>query len=77
MSTDLNIGDVMLVEQIIRACQQRGSFRAEEMLQIGTLYQKILKILKTEQERQEQMQGKTPGPRLPSIEEEKMLSFDR
>jgi hypothetical protein len=74
MSSEFNINDLMVVEQIIRACQQRGSFRAEEMLPIGTLYQKILKILKADQDRQEQSKNQT---RMPSIEEEKIVGFDR
>ena len=74
MSSELNLNDIIVVEQIIRACQQRGSFRAEEMVSIGTLYQKILKILKVDQDRQDQSKKQT---KIPSIEEEKMLAFDR
>jgi hypothetical protein len=74
MASELNMSDISTIEQIIRACQQRGSFRPEEMLPIGTLYQKILKILKVDQDRQDQSKKQT---KIPSIEEEKMLAFDR
>ena len=38
--------DLSLVEQIIRICQSRGAFTPGEMKDVGTLYEKVLKILK-------------------------------
>ncbi len=45
--SELTIGDVRLIEQIIRACTMRGAFQAEELLSVGTIYEKLNKILKS------------------------------
>ena len=48
----LNVVDLDTMEQIIRNCQSRGSFRMEEMPIVSELYGKIVQILKQEQFRQ-------------------------
>lgn len=37
----LNISDLQAVVELIDACTQRGAFRAEELVQVGTLYSRI------------------------------------
>lgn len=58
--SSLSIADLEIVESIIRACQTRGAFRAEELLAVGTVYSKVLQILNEE---------KAKKLRLPSIPE--------
>jgi hypothetical protein len=41
----IELSDIVLMEQMIRACQQRGSFKPEEMVSVGTLYKKITDII--------------------------------
>jgi hypothetical protein len=41
----LELADLFIMAQIIRECQSRGAFKAEEMIPIGILYKKIIEIL--------------------------------
>ncbi len=58
MSTDLttksqtviDIKDLSLMESIIRLCQSRGAIQAGEMLPVGILYNKLLKIIQKHKE---------------------------
>lgn len=37
----INVSDLQMVVELIDACAQRGAFRAEELVQVGTLYSRI------------------------------------
>jgi hypothetical protein len=41
----LTLQDLVLVAQIIQLGSQRGSFRAEELAQVGGLYNKLIAFL--------------------------------
>jgi len=41
----LALSDLVLLLNLIRASAERGSIRAEEMAEVGTVYQKLVKFL--------------------------------
>jgi hypothetical protein len=41
----LALTDLVLLLNLIRASAERGSIRAEEMAEVGTVYQKLVKFL--------------------------------
>lgn len=41
MDTNINITDLVALRNIINLAAERGAFKAEEMLEIGTLYTKL------------------------------------
>ena len=41
----LTLQDLVLVAQIIQIGSQRGTFRAEELAEVGTLYTKLIAFL--------------------------------
>jgi hypothetical protein len=43
----LTLQDLVLVAQIIQLTSQRGAFKAEEMAQVGELYNKLIAFLQT------------------------------
>ena len=45
--------DIKTMEQIIRVCQARGVFKAEEMYTIGLLYNKLVKIIEDNKVKEE------------------------
>lgn len=44
---NLSLQDLILVAQIIQLASQRGTFRAEELAQIGMLYNKLVAFLES------------------------------
>jgi len=75
--TQLLLDDLHIMSQIIRACSQRGSFLAKEMICVGVLYEKIQKIIREMSNAQpndtqpHDIQPKLPnGSRLSVIPEE-------
>jgi len=45
-ATQLQIADILACVQIIQVASQRGAFKADEFVQIGTVYDRIVKFLK-------------------------------
>lgn len=43
----LNVQDLITVAQIIQVGAQRGAFRADEMTNVGTLYNKLIAFLQS------------------------------
>lgn len=43
----LTLQDLVLVTQIIQISSQRGAFRAEELANVGTLYNKLIVFLQS------------------------------
>ena len=41
MDTNINITDLVALRNIINLAAERGAFKAEEMLEVGTLYTKL------------------------------------
>lgn len=46
-SPGLTLQDLVLVAQIIQLTSQRGAFRAEELAQVGGLYNKLVEFLQS------------------------------
>lgn len=44
-SSDLNVNDLQAILAIIDAASQRGVFRAQELTAVGSLYERVLKVL--------------------------------
>lgn len=44
-SPNLTLQDLTVVAQMIQVLNQRGAFRAEELVQVGSLYNKIVNFL--------------------------------
>ena len=45
MDTNINIADLVALRNIINLAAERGAFKAEEMLDIGTVYTKLNNFL--------------------------------
>ena len=45
MDTNITITDLIAIRNIINAAAERGAFKAEEMADIGTTYNKLNKFL--------------------------------
>lgn len=43
----LNLQDLILVAQIIQISSQRGTFKADELANVGTLYNKLIAFLQS------------------------------
>jgi hypothetical protein len=50
MDTDLNLHDLSMMVKIIDACTERGSFKGNELLVIGTLREKLSAVLNVSNE---------------------------
>ena len=46
-SVGLNLQDLIFVTQLIQLTTQRGSFRAEELEQVGAFYNKLVAFLRS------------------------------
>ena len=42
---ELTVNDIALMAQVVNVASQRGAFRAEEMAQVGLLYNKLTAFL--------------------------------
>lgn len=47
MDTNININDLVALRNIINLAAERGAFKAEEMLEVGTVYTKLSGFLET------------------------------
>ena len=43
----LNLQDLILVAQIIQICSSRGAFKADELANVGSLYNKLIAFLQS------------------------------
>lgn len=48
-NAQLTIADLASIQSIIEAASQRGAFRAEELTQVGTVYDKLSAFLQAAQ----------------------------
>lgn len=63
-NTQLTIADLASIHSIIEAASQRGAFRANELTQVGTVYDKLSAFLQAAQAQvaaAEQPPAETPG----------------
>ena len=57
MDTNINVTDLVALRNIINLAAERGAFKAEEMLEVGTVYTKLSNFLEavvTQAQTQEQ-----------------------
>lgn len=45
METNININDLIAIRNTINLAAERGAFKAEEMLEVGTVYTKLNQFL--------------------------------
>ena len=45
--TDLTLGDITNLQAVIDAASQRGTFKAADMMVVGSLFEKLQKIAET------------------------------
>ena len=63
-NTQLTIADLASIHSIIEAASQRGAFRANELTQVGAVYDKLSAFLQAAQaqvDAAEQTPAETPG----------------
>ena len=63
-NTQLTIADLASIHSIIEDASQRGAFRANELTQVGAVYDKLSAFLQTAQaqvDAAEQSPAETPG----------------
>lgn len=80
---DCSFQEISLMAQLIEACQQRGAFKAQEMVAVGSFYQKLMKCINKNKETAPPEDSKTPpaktntpleSPRLEISENEESTS---
>ena len=69
---ELTITDLALARAVIETATDRGTFKANELAQVGALYNKLDSFLKQVEEHQEAAQAAatTPPPTAPATEKE-------
>jgi len=45
METNISISDLVSIRNVINLAAERGAFKAEEMLEVGTIYTKLSNFL--------------------------------
>ena len=45
MDTNINITDLIAIRNVLNLAAERGAFKAEEMLEVGTVYSKLNNFL--------------------------------
>lgn len=62
-NAQLTLADLASIKNIIEAASSRGAFKAEELTQVGSIYDKLsvfLKAAQAQQEAQAQQQAESP-----------------
>jgi len=61
--TQITVADLDIIKKIIELSAARGAFRAEEMTEIGAMYDKLTSFLQAVIEQaQAQQESQTPAP---------------
>ena len=60
-AAELNLNDLAAMKQIIDIASQRGTFKANEMAAVGTLYNKLSTFLDTVAKQAEAQKAAQPG----------------
>jgi hypothetical protein len=47
MDTNINVNDLVALRNILNLAAERGAFKAEEMLEVGTIYTKLSHFLES------------------------------
>jgi hypothetical protein len=64
METNITVTDLIAIRDILNLAAERGAFKAEEMLDVGTVYNKLSKFLEAvvaQAAAQEQSAEETPA----------------
>ena len=59
LSTNITVGDLKTIGSIIEACTSRGVFKPNELVIVGTIYEKITSLLNSIKD--EDQGDKKPG----------------
>ena len=72
---EINVTDIFNAQQIIKVAMERGTFKAEEYSQVGSVFDKLSQYLKAVQEQvQAQQESQEPTPAQgPENEEENVV----
>ena len=65
METNITVTDLIAIRDILNLAAERGAFKAEEMLDVGTVYNKLTKFLEavvTQAAAQEQQTAEADQP---------------
>jgi len=63
MDTNINITDLVAIRSIMNLAAERGAFKAEEMAEVGSVYNKLNKFLEAViAQAQAAEQAETPAP---------------
>ena len=58
-TNSININDIVFMQEIIRACSMRGSFKPEEFTDIGNLNNKLSELIKVAQAEEEKAKNES------------------
>ena len=53
METNINLSDMITMVNIIDACTERGAFKGNELITVGTLREKLANFVRENQPQQE------------------------
>lgn len=53
METDINLSDMITMVNIIDACTERGAFKGNELITVGTLREKLASFVRANQPKSE------------------------
>lgn len=53
METDINLSDMITMVNIIDACTERGAFKGNELITVGTLREKLANFVRANQPKPE------------------------
>lgn len=53
METDVNLSDMITMVNIIDACTERGAFKGNELITVGTLREKLANFVRANQPKPE------------------------
>lgn len=53
MDTDINLSDMITMVNVIDACTERGAFKGNELITVGTLREKLANFVRANQPKTE------------------------
>jgi len=62
MDTNINVNDLVALRNILNIAAERGAFKAEEMLEIGTVYTKLSNFLESVLAQAQEQEQSTTQP---------------
>jgi|APSaa5957512493_1039668.scaffolds.fasta_scaffold314563_1 hypothetical protein len=68
-TNSININDIVLMQEIIRACSMRGSFKPEEFTFIGNLNNKLTELIKLAKAESEKTNNESADDQIQETED--------